>query len=587
MKRTTVHLALATLLLLLVAASRILQTDVWDMRPSPDEVWSIWQAQGSLSEVLRRTPYDWPPGYYVSLWAWQNLVGIHPIAVRMLSVFAMLVGVAGMFRAGERLFNTRAGLLAATAYAAFGYITFLSLELRGYALVLGLMPLALWQTARYFDAPSLKRAAVLAMLLAAMLYVTLTGAVAWAVLMLFSLFAWGRAVWRWWLPGVMAVLLFLPELLNKVGLALRRVNALADVPRTADSAIPSLYIKYFGDGYWVWAALFVLAAALFVLARRRWDGRKLLALTLWGLMPIPLYLTHSLVGFFYPNYSWWVMPGLALWLGLGLALVPGRLALPLGLVMAGLMFVPLPLRDYQIPPTWTSLGFAEMAKLARGGDVVLVDPNCDCLVPMEADYYRSVYFPNGLRYVDAPGDYRRIWTISDWNFDETLADALKSTRVTLASFGPSYLRFDLYEQPPDPAGVEYANGMVFHGMSFPDYDGPFALREGQSVRVRLWWSAARPVLQDYSTALFLLDGGGNTVDQVDGPAVADAPSTSAWEVGKVYVDERVLTMPSPSPAATYRVRLAVYDWATSERVDAPGLNDERLRSLNRIPVMAW
>lgn len=576
-----------TLVLLLVAASRIPRLDVWDMQPSLDEVWSIWQTFGSLGDVIRWTPYDWPPGYYVTLWGWQQLVGIHPVAIRMLSVCAMLVGTAGLYRAAGTLGGRRAGVLAALAYSAFGYVIFLSIELRGYALLLGLMPLALWQTMRYFDAPSVRRGAVLGILIAAMLYVSLTSAAAMGMIGLFTLVVWRRAVWRWLLPVTMAGLLYLPEILNKLPLVRGRVDALNDVALPAEAALATLYQTYFGNGALVWALLFAIATLTLVLRRRRQTALSW-ALALWVLMPFVLFATHRYFGFFQARYGWWVLPGLALWLGIGLARLPRIASVSAAVVVTALMFLPLPLGDYQIRPTGLARAFAQLRENARWGDVVLVDPNCRCLDAAETDYYTRVYFPDGLRFVPEPADHKRVWYVANWQLSPALASELETTRASGIGFGPSRHFFRLYEAPPSAEGVVFENGMVFHGVDFPGKEGVIAAHEGESIKVRLWWSAEQPILRDYSAGLYLMTSSGDVVAQVDGPpGMGSLPETSAWQRDQLYVEERAISVPYPAAIGNLRLRLGVYHWADPERVNAPGVFDERLLPVGQISVMAW
>lgn len=586
-RRNPGHLPLMTLALLLVAASRIFWLDVGSMQPGPDEVWSVWQTLGSLGDVLRWTPYDWPPGYYVALWAWQNLVGLHPIALRMLSVLAMLIAVAGMYRAGRSLLGARAGLLAALAYAAFGYVLFLSIELRGYALLLGVLPLALWQTVRYFAHPGGRRGVLLGLLLAAMFYLSMTGVVAGGMLLLVSLALAGRGVWRWWLPGGLAALLFLPQLVDKLSLAVGRIDALNDVPLEPGLALPGLYAEYMGVGYPLWGLLFGLAS-LRILWRRRWRSRRGFLLLLWCTIPVLLYLTHSILGFFYARYSWWVMPGLALWVGWGLAMLPKAGAALAGVLLAALLFAPLPLTDYQIRPSGLAQLFAELAQSARWGDVLLVDPNCRCLDAMEADYYRRVYFPNGFDIISSPGGSARIWYLSNWASDPLLNDELTATRLPGKAFGRANAYVQLFEAPPDPVGVVYENGLVFHGVDYPDLNVGAPVHEGETLRIRLWWSAERAIDRDYSAGLYWVTAAGEVVAQSDGPPGGEVSGgTSQWTPGQLYVEERTLQTPFPATPISYRQRLAVYDWQTLARADAPGLNAERLLDLGRVRVVSW
>src|SRR5690606_29013028 len=125
-------------LLLLIVGSRLIQ-----MRPldaHPDEIWSTCQSLGSAQEILRWTPYDWPPGYYLTLGAWQGLVGSDILLLRWLSIMAFLLGASFFYRGLLHIRNHQAALIGTLAYATLGYNILLSVELRGYALLIALAP---------------------------------------------------------------------------------------------------------------------------------------------------------------------------------------------------------------------------------------------------------------------------------------------------------------------------------------------------------------------------------------------------------------------------------------------------------------
>ena len=128
----------ATVLLLLIAASRVLRTAELGM--NPDELWSVWQTFGTPQQILLWTPYDWPPGYFLTLALWRGLAGQHPIILRYLSMIAFLIGSSFLFRVVKRLHSPNAALLAMPAYAALGYGILISTEVRGYSLLMGLLP---------------------------------------------------------------------------------------------------------------------------------------------------------------------------------------------------------------------------------------------------------------------------------------------------------------------------------------------------------------------------------------------------------------------------------------------------------------
>ena len=142
---------------------------------NPDEVWSVWQTFGTPEQIMHWTPYDWPPGYYLTLGLWRRLTGQHPIMLRYLSILAFLIGSSCLFRLSRRLHGVNAALLVMPIYAALGYGILLSVEVRGYALLLGLLPTGVLADAcATLIILSLKRALLLALSLAAMFYVSVT-----------------------------------------------------------------------------------------------------------------------------------------------------------------------------------------------------------------------------------------------------------------------------------------------------------------------------------------------------------------------------------------------------------------------------
>ena len=113
-------LALLTLLLVLIAASRILR--VQEMRMDVDEVWTIWQTNGTPAQILAWTPYDWPPLSYLAFGAWRLAVGIHPFAIHMLPILIGLIGSACTFATMKRHGKVLA-VLAMLAYSALAFAT--------------------------------------------------------------------------------------------------------------------------------------------------------------------------------------------------------------------------------------------------------------------------------------------------------------------------------------------------------------------------------------------------------------------------------------------------------------------------------
>jgi hypothetical protein len=595
------YLLLCAVVLLLIAASRWMQAGAFDF--NSDETWSMWIALGSPGEIAQWVEPQWTPLYTGLLSAWQTLTGIHPTIVRYSSVLTSMLGVAFAYRAAYRLgrpHRRRAALLAALAYAALGFAIYLGSQMRGYPLSLTLMPLLVWLALRYFERPSWARAGALAACMVLMFYVNLTSAFAFVAVGMLVLFVYGRRARRWWLPGVIAAVPALPLILETLGrpntAALKARN---NPPPPFFEAMYQLYRDYAGDFFVVWVVLFIVAGWL--LWRRGRDAAMVGFLAWTVALPAAVYVFNEEIGFFSPRYQWWVMFGIALWVGWGLAHLPrwGQWAAAGFLVVT--MFVVIPYERYSFQ-TLIPLrrNFELLARHYQAGDVILRDTNCiedgGCRADYEWQYFVQAYFPDGPVFVEDPGEHRRVWYVKQdgWQ-DDALEAQIADGRVLSTFFGPWDFLFQLYEAPPDPEGVRFDNGMRFHGVQFPDAPQPYVWHEGETVRVRLWWSVDEPIADDYSVGVYMMYEE-RPVDQTDGPQTIDlfpastAPppqEVSLWEPGRYYVEERELAVPDPKQTDTYPLYMAVYQWWDGERIAAPGTDDDGLYFLANVNVKAW
>jgi hypothetical protein len=585
---------IAAAVLLIIAAGHILPLDTLEL--DIDEVWSIWQGFGSPAEIIRWTPYDWPWLYYLTLAGWQRLVGLDPLALRYLSVLAFMPGAALMFRVLRRWTSVQAGLLGMLAYAALEYSLFLSTEVRGYALLLGFTPLALWLTIRYFDRPNWRRGIGLGVVLAAMFYTSFTSAVAFGMLGLVSIMLYGRAIWRWWLPGVVGGLLAAPLILDKLGLVASRTRATQTIELGSFvDAIPALFGSLLGERAVIWVGLLVLAAGLMIWQARQagtMARRRMVAIALWGIGgPVLMYALNGVLGFFSPRYSWWIVIGLALWAGWGLAYLPALGRWAAGAILTGLLLFPGALNSYKIPEPPLIANLSWLADHAQPGDVLLLDPLVNCGSPEEWAYLSEVYLAQGPAFVEAADDHRRIWYAHvDTKEDPATLAAVAAGRIKREFVGPPECLIRLYEGPPDPAGIAFENGMRFHGMDMLDSPGPFTVRhEGDPLHVRLWWSVDESPEADYSIGLHLTGADGALLAQLDsGPQVPDAPGeTSTWTTGRYYVEERTLDIPFPTVRSELSLYLVVYQWWDGVRIAAPGVDDNTALRLDSVYIASW
>ncbi|MDE3076297.1 MAG: hypothetical protein KGJ86_12790, partial [Chloroflexota bacterium] len=106
--------------------------------------------------------------------------------------------------------------------------------------------------------------------------------------------------------------------------------------------------------------------------------------------------------------------------------------------------------------------------------------------------------------------------------------------------------------------VAVANGMHLLGWS---YAGQPGARLGDSLMVRLFWKADRPVSFDYSAFVRLRGPEGQLVHGEDhGPgALIGFPSTR-WQLGEVIPDDWSVPLSRSRRSGSYAIEVGVYDY---------------------------
>jgi hypothetical protein len=318
----------------------------------------------------------------------------------------------------------------------------------------------------------------------------------------------------------------------------------------------------------------------------------------WALLgAVAMYILNPVLGFFAGHYSSWIMLGVGIWIGWGLSSLPRAGQWVAAAVLVGLLFYPLPMKDYYgglpAPPMMANLSW--LREHYQPGDVVLLDRNATAASPETWDYFTQVYFPQGLAFVERPDDFRRVWYVAwDSHQDPATEQAVRANRVPGVFVGPPEFLIRLYEGPPDGEGIRFENGMRFHGVDIVGREGklasgPVVRREGETIRLRLWWSVDAPPDLDYSLSTVLRGRDGQTLDQFDGPPQTNdaPPETSRWVPGRYYVEERTLSVPQDTRSGTYTLYLIVYQWWDNTRISAPGVDENTMLALRTVTVKAW
>jgi hypothetical protein len=562
---------------LLLVASRIIRLGEIEM--DLDEMRSIGRTFGSAEQVIQWTPDDWPPLYYLLLAAWKEIAGLHPIALRMLSVLIALPGYMFMYRLLRRLYGERAGILAALAYGAISYSNFIDTRMRGYALLQMLIPLIFWLATRYFDHPGLKRGLLLGIGIALMFYSTFISGFVFLLLGLYTLVIYRKRIWRWWFPGLIATILCIPEAISKLSVY-QAASAVNEEPAPFWEAMNKIYQAHTGQFGILWLILFIIASLLLLYRQPKAPLRFVLGV--WVIvLPLAMYFGLDARFLENPRYLFWVIAGAAVLIGWGLSYAPRIGQFSASLLMMVAAFAPITPSTYSVYPYMRN--FEQLQQHIQWGDVFIIDPECECPRPEDWDYFIHLYFPDsGLEFSQEPGESRRIWLISSSNNSET-KDAVSTGRIRDISIGPRHFRFQLYIAPPDRQGIAFANGMRFHGVDVLDeqlpQSGELYRLQHQLLRLRLWWSVDSPIPMDYSVGTYLMRRD-QVVAQVDGsPQLIDPQlprETSRWQPGRFYIEERTLMMPSLSHERRFQVALAVYQWWDGVKINSEVSDDHGL-----------
>lgn len=595
-RHTTAWLWLMTAVLLAGAAARVLRLDTFQVHH--DEVWSVFQTLGTPAQIIQWTPYDWAPLYYLLLGGWRMLVGSDPIVLRFLSAALAVLTLAVIYRISLHISGRAAGgALAVLLYAMLGYSTYQSVVLRGYSLLILLAALTFWWMLRYFHRPTIRRGVLLGVLLAAMLYTHFSAVFAFAAFGLYTAVTMPRRLLLWAGPVALLFMLNLPQLPRQVRFLTTQSNfSVRPEPLPLLENVSGLFTRFVGDGWPV--ALLALAAAGILAFRYRSAGRAGIALVLWFLLPVAAYatpftriFTDPVDGSFLLRYVWWAALPFAVWIGCKLASGPRLMQMGSAAALAGCLLIAPP-ADYDetSPPFMTY--FPQVGAVMRAGDAILVDESVGIRHPYQWQYFTELYLPQGVEYIDTADSHRRIWYISadGWQDADTYA-ALTASHVPGVFFGPWNFLIRLYEAPPDPPGIRFANGMRFHGAEIigaPDR-AVASYHEGDAIQLRLWWSVDEPPAADYSVGVYLFGADGNMrLENNSGPMVTDGGSeTSRWQPGRYYVETRDLTLPMNIHAQQMELRMSVYQWWDGERIAAEALDANGLLLLTRLHLMSW
>ncbi len=153
----------------------------------------------------------------------------------------------------------------------------------------------------------------------------------------------------------------------------------------------------------------------------------------------------------------------------------------------------------------------------------------------------------------APGRYR---------LDVSVYDVATLTPLTQPQ------AFDWFTVGPPPAapqqkiGAQWTNGLQLVGADHL----PLTIHAGETLNVRLVWSTAAAIAQDYTVFVHLVGTDGKPVAQSDRAPENGFYPTSGWHVGEWVADTYALAVPADVPVGRYQWVVGLYQPATQERL---------------------
>lgn len=551
-----------------------------------DEARSGMRMMGTPAEIIAWQPPDWPPLHNILLGIWSELVGEYPFSLRVFSAYFSILGICFAYCMAYQITQHRMIAFGTMiVYGGLGMGIYLGVFIRGYAIVMALFPLAILLTDRYFKRHRWHDALGLAVTMGLMFLSTYTSAIAFLSLGFLTLLLHFRQLWRWVIIGLLASPFAVVELLRKWDFWIGRFTSEGTVKEYIYDPLEVFiqhYQHYFGQAPIFWMLLITIAIILWL-----WKGRQQTRLYLWvlvGCVIAPLITYEFVASDIYvimtTRYSWWVLILLAFGISLSLRYVPRLLSIG-GLTIILLMMFILPLEQVYYHPDPAAYYYEDNLEWLRQqiqfGDVLMFDPNfCRdaCQGRDELAYYWDVYLDDALILVDNPTDYRRVWVWRGIGHDRNLLEQLSKTHIPTLFNGPPESLLELYEAPPDPIGISFDNGMRFLGYDIIDDQQhrdlpPYDLREQMTMKVRLWWAADHPIVDDYQVSLqihnaltrqmFAQDDGAPKLLHLKPNAFEQLPTrTSQWTPDTLYVEERVIEFPDISSEVDVDIFLSIY-----------------------------
>lgn len=562
----------------------------------PDEELSYRATQGTLADTIAfqtGVQDNQAPLFFVTFWAWQQLVGPAEYTSRVMGILFGLLTLACTYRLGMRWLKNDPATLLVIALLSVNFFFFTyTLNIRPYPISIFVATASMWLFDRFLARPNRTRGIIYGLSVAVMLYTHYL----LAFLLVVQAFIWLIRFWRtprqwltiipYWVLGIVLWLPWAPIFVRQVlglrdiesesgtgrGVAGIGVSTLTTSPETvlelATIATNSLWGVYLG--------IILVALVLSVLKRPR--KGTLLPAWAWVIgVPAVALVVNLFAGAYAHRFISHISVGLALGIMGMLLVLPRSLRIVgIGLLIVGTVLM-LPRQQDQFFPTRVPHNpiLRAVAEEAQPEDVLYTQVIHDGLVDWQLAHVLPYDMSERQVSLELAQNTRRVWFITDRLLDaDVQADfaALEMTHPVQSAHGECirYWCFvaQLMETAPNEEPITFGSSLNFWGMDVDQLDA-------QQLDARLWWTVDESPELNFSFSFFIVNEAGELVSQWDGPInhyAVEIVETSQLTPRRFYIDHRSVSL-SNLLSGTYRVALVVYQPWDGVRLTLPDGDD--------------
>ncbi len=560
-----------------------------------DEGNSVRLAERSLRLIVEGAGGDiHPPGYYILLSFWRDLLGQSEFAMRSLSAFAGVLLIAVVIQIGKR----NVGLLAGLFVAANPLLIYYAQEARMYALEALWATLLLWATLRFWQTQRISWLAATTVFTLAGLYTHYSFPFVIGAINTIALLWWllnSRqlgAILRWVAGQAIALFGFLPWL----PIALRQITtwpSSGEQAATGAALQGTLRWLVSGDFFYgnlAWLALAIVPALLSLFAlRRSWPY--------WLAFGIPCGLMLGL-GLFQPLFAKFLVvavPGVALAQAAGLVALSTKarqtaLIPVLGIFLA-LGTTPLALSNLYADPTTFRDDYRAMAHVIANS----ADPTTAVILnaPNQWEVF-TYYYPDGpnvhpiakQRPIDFDAEiaglaaitaqhetiYGLIWGETAADPERRLENWLNQSTFKVSDEWYGNVRLVKYLAADASALLET------HGAApEADFNAQLSLlraaiasnqyKSGDTIPIVMEWAAQPDISQRLKLFIHVYaDPNAPPQAQLDTEPLGGLRPTNTWQPNERLIDQYAIQLPADIPAGTYQIAVGWYNPEDGQRL---------------------